>query len=271
MLRFEIMPFPKGEAQAAELPAPVRLTVTSSPRHGVDHSFDVSERLRALGHGVTVHLAARMVRDRAHLDTLLQRASAAGIDDLFVVGGDEKEPHGPYGEASDVLEILADHPLRPDRIGVGAYPEGHPLIDEDVLAEALVRKSALADYMATQLCFDPDVLLRWLRGVRLAGVDLPVYAGVPGPIDRRKLLDVSVKVGVGASLRFLRKQHGIMSLFRRPGREADALRDALTPLIGDPQLRIAGLHLFTFNELVSTWEWTQDGSPEADPSERSVA
>ena len=92
MQRFEIMPFAKGEAQAAELPGPVRLTVTTSPRHGVDHTFDVSERLRALGHGVTVHLAVRMLRDRAHLESVLERASAAGIDDLFVVGGDAAEP-----------------------------------------------------------------------------------------------------------------------------------------------------------------------------------
>jgi len=257
MLRFEIMPFPKGEEQVAQLPGPVRLTVTTSPKHGVDRTLDVAERLRALGHGVTPHIAARMLRDRTHLDSVLERASAAGIDDLFVIGGDERDPHGPYLQAADLLEILADHPLRPARIGVGAYPEGHPLIDERALAEALRRKNDLADYMATQLCFDPDVLLRWLRDVREQGVTLPLYAGVPGPIERRKLLDVSMKVGVGASLRFLRKQNGILSLLRRPGHEADALREALTPLVGDPDLGLAGLHLFTFNELVATWEWAQ--------------
>jgi methylenetetrahydrofolate reductase (NADPH) len=267
MQRYEIMPFAKGEAQAAELPGPVRLTVTTSPRHGVDHTLDVSERLRALGHGVTVHLAVRMLRDRAHLESVLERASAAGIDDLFVVGGDAAEPEGPYAEAGHVLAILADHPLRPVRVGVGAYPEGHPLIDERVLSEALLRKNDLADYMTTQLCFDPQVLLRWLEGVRAQGVSLPLYAGVPGPIDRRKLLDISVKVGVGASLRFLRKQHGILSLLKRPGREADTLRDALVPLVDDRSLGLAGLHLFTFNELVATWEWSQ----ELPPAELSVA
>jgi methylenetetrahydrofolate reductase (NADPH) len=266
MLRFEIMPFAKGEQQAAELPEPVRLTVTSSPKHGVDHTLDVSERLRALGHGVTVHVAVRMLRDRAHLEEVLERASRAGIDDLFVVGGDEKEPHGPYAEAGDVLEILADHPLRPAQVGVGAYPEGHPLIDEREIEAALARKDALADYMATQLCFDADVLVRWIEGVRERGITLPLYAGVPGPIERRRLLDISVKVGVGSSLRFLRKQHGLLKLFRSPGHEADALRDALVPRMADPALRIAGLHLFTFNELVSTWEWAQEAG-----SARSVA
>jgi methylenetetrahydrofolate reductase (NADH) len=261
-LRFEIMPFPKGEEQAAALPEPVRLTVTSSPRHGVDHTLAVCERLRALGHGVTMHLAVRMLRDRGHLERVLERAASAGIDDLFVVGGDEKEPHGPFLAAGDVLELLAGHPLRPARLGVGAYPEGHPLIARGELDAALRRKSELADYMATQLCFDADVLRAWVEDVRARGVALPLYAGVPGPIDRRRLLDISVKVGVGASLRFLRKQHGIMSLFRRPGGEADTLRDALVPLIGDPELGLAGLHLFTFNELLATWEWSQDIQPE---------
>jgi methylenetetrahydrofolate reductase (NADH) len=130
-----------------------------------------------------------------------------------------------------------------------------------VLDEALVRKDRIADYMATQLCFDPVVLLRWLEDVRESGIALPLYAGVPGPIERRKLLDVSMKVGVGASLRFVRKQHGLLSLLRRPGHEADELRDALLPQLGDPGLGIAGLHLFTFNELVATWRWSQERRP----------
>jgi methylenetetrahydrofolate reductase (NADPH) len=230
------------------------------------HPPEVALRVRVRAHGVTVHLAVRMVRGRAHLETLLERAHAAGIDDLFVVGGDAKEPDGPYAAAQDVLEILAEHPLRPQRVGVGAYPEGHPLIEEGLLADALLRKNELADYMATQLCFDAGVLQRWLEETRARGVTLPLYAGVPGPIERRRLLDISMKVGVGSSLRFLRKQNGLLTLFRRPGHEANGLRDALEPLLADRQLQVAGLHLFTFNELVATWEWTRE-----DGSARSVA
>jgi hypothetical protein len=63
--RFEILPFGRGETEAAELPEPVRLTVTASPTHTLDQTVDVGTRLRTLGHDVTVHLAARMVRDRA--------------------------------------------------------------------------------------------------------------------------------------------------------------------------------------------------------------
>ena len=72
-VHFEILPFGKGEAEAAELPERVRLTVTCSPKHGLDESIATATRLRALGHSVTLHLAARMVRGRDHLDELLGR------------------------------------------------------------------------------------------------------------------------------------------------------------------------------------------------------
>src|SRR5688572_3948184 len=69
--RFEIMPFGKGEVEAAALPEPTRLTVTCSPTYGIDQTVGLAKRLRTLGHAVTVHLAARMVRDRMHLDKVL--------------------------------------------------------------------------------------------------------------------------------------------------------------------------------------------------------
>jgi len=60
--RYEILPFGKGPEQALQLATPVHLTVTTSPKHGVDRSVEVAERARGAGHTVTLHVAARMVR-----------------------------------------------------------------------------------------------------------------------------------------------------------------------------------------------------------------
>jgi methylenetetrahydrofolate reductase (NADPH) len=252
--RFEILPAGHGEEEVAQLTEPVIVTVTSSPRHGIDATVEVAERVRALGvgHEAVVHLAARMVRDREHLDRLLARMHAAGIDDVFLVAGDAPTPHGPYPSALELLPVIHDHALRPARIGVGAYPEGHPLIDPTALDEALVRKSELADYLATQLCFDPQVLLTWLAELRARGIGLPAWVGIPGAVDRRRLLEVSLTVGVGASVAFLRKQQGLRRLIGRPGHAAEVLHEALAPLVGEPGLGIAGLHYFTFNRVLET-------------------
>jgi methylenetetrahydrofolate reductase (NADPH) len=246
--KFEILPFARGEEEAARLPEPVRLTVTCSPKHGLDRTIEVAGRLRTLGHAVTVHLAARMVRDGGHLDEVLEAMAASGVDDAFVIGGDATPPHGPYSSALDLLPLIWQHPQRPSLVGIAGYPEGHPLIDDATLAEVLAAKTRYADYVTTQLCFDPEAILRWIETT-----ELPVVVGLPGKVDRKKLLEISVRVGVGPSLSFLRKQGGVRSLLRLSQASADSLRDALAPHRDE----IAGFHYFTFNRLVDTWQWVR--------------
>jgi methylenetetrahydrofolate reductase (NADPH) len=255
-VRFEVLPLGRSEAQAAELPEPVRLTVTCSPKHGPDRSVEVAERLHAMGHAVTVHVAARMVRDRAHVDELLGAMRTAGLDDIFLIGGDANPPLGDYASAVELLPVIGRHPDRPHAIGVAGYPEGHPLIDAVALDRALLQKSRLADYVTTQLCFDPDALTGWIADQRAREMTLPVVIGMPGKVSAARLLEMSARIGVGPSMAFVRKQRGLRSLlglFRSS--ESDRLHDALAPRVCDPELGIAGFHYFTFNQLVATYEW----------------
>jgi methylenetetrahydrofolate reductase (NADPH) len=258
--RFEVLPFGRAEEQAARLPEPVRLTVTASPTHALDDTIETATRLRALGHKVTVHLAARMVRDRDHLDRVLETMAAAGIDDAFVIGGDTTPPVGAFASAVELLPLVHEHAHRPRSLGIAGYPEGHPLIDDATLAEVLQEKSRLADYLTTQLCFDPGVLLGWVRGVRGSGIALPLLFGVPGKVDRLRLLEISSKVGVGPSLSFLKKQRGLRNLLRLSSSSADRLYDALAPHVGNAELAVEGFHWFTFNRLVETWAWEREKS-----------
>ena len=232
--RFEVLPFARAEDEAAKLPEHVRLTVTCSPTHGLDRTIETATRLRLLGHAVTVHLAARMILDRDHLDRVLATMSDGGIDDALVIGGDATPPLGPYPSAGELLKLVNSHPRRPRVLGIAGYPEGHPLIDSARLV---------------------DVLLRWVRETREAGIELPVLLGVPGVVDRRKLLQISARVGVGPSLSFLRKQGGLRNLLRLSRTSADQLYDALASHVGNADLNVTGFHWFTFNRLVETWTW----------------
>lgn len=252
--RFEILPLGRSEEEARQLPEPVRLTVTCSPKHGPDRSVEVAGRLRAMGHSVTVHVAARMVRDRDHLDALLNSMAAAGADELFLIAGDADPPEGEFSSAVELAPIVAQHPRRPARIGISGYPEGHPKISDEALQQALLDKSAHADYVATQMCFDPEALTAWVARQRALGITLPVYIGIPGKVSRTKLLELSARIGVGPSLDFLRKQRGIRALVSR-GSTSDKLYDALAPALADPRLGVAGFHIFTFNQLIDTFEW----------------
>jgi methylenetetrahydrofolate reductase (NADPH) len=256
--QFEVLPFERAAEEAAQLPEPTRLTITSSPRHTPERTLEFSARIAALGHTVTPHLAARAVRDRGHLRALLEQIAASGIEDVFVIGGDNGEPAGEFSAAGELLPLIREDPHSVRTIGIAAYPEGHPLIDSDTLTQALRHKSAFADYMTTQMCFDADVLLHWLRTARAQGTELPAYIGMPGIVDRRRLLEVSMRIGVGPSLSYVRKQRGLLQLLRRPTSFADKLYDALAPQLSDPALNVDGFHYYTLNQLLDTWEWEHD-------------
>ena len=65
----------------------------------------------------------------------------------------------------------------------------------------------------------------WARGTRL-----PIYVGVPGVVSRAKLLRVSARIGIGDSLRFLRKNGSFAGRFLRGGFSPDPLVDGLGPV-----------------------------------------
>ena len=253
--QFEVLPLERSVELVAELRQPELLTVTCSPRHGPDESVAVARRLTALGHTVAVHVAARMIRDRAHLDELLAEIAEAGVDDVFLIGGDATPPVGPWSGAVDLLPVISEHPRRPSRIGIAGYPEGHPLIDSATLARVLEQKSSLAGYVMTQLCFDAEAVVAWIRETRQRGVRLPMLVGLPGVVDRRRLLMMSMRIGVGPSLAFLRKQRGLRKLLGPSRVSPDRLYDDLSPYLDDRELNIAGFHYYTFNQLMETWNW----------------
>jgi methylenetetrahydrofolate reductase (NADPH) len=256
--QFEVLPLERSVELAAKLPQPELLSITCSPRHGPDESVAVARRLTALGHTVTVHAAARMVRDRSHLDELLAKMAEAGVEDVFLIGGDATPPHGPWSSAVDLLPVICEHPQRPARIGIAGYPEGHPLIDSGTLARVLEQKSALAGYITTQLCYDAQALVAWIRDTRQRGVDLPVLVGLPGVVNRRRLLEMSLRIGVGPSLAFLRKQRGLRNLIGPSPVTPDRLYDDLAPCVDDRELKIEGFHYYTFNQLMDTWNWERE-------------
>jgi methylenetetrahydrofolate reductase (NADH) len=249
LIRYEIMPFGDAVEQAACLSQPAHLTVTCSPRHGLDATVAFAEALAANGHVVTPHLAARRVRSRAHLDEILARLYAAGIENALVIGGDGDPHEGTYATALDLLRAIRDasHPLRAT---VAAYPEGHPLVSPDELFDALRAKQSYADAMTTQMCFSARVVTKWLHDARAEGIDLPAIIGVPGRVDRQTLITISLRIGVGASTRYLRKQpETIRRLFARGGGAQDEFRSWALARARQRDLGIAGVHVFTFNRL----------------------
>jgi len=255
--RFEVLPTKSTEDAVAEwVPAGMTVTVTASPVKGLEPTIELTERLAARGYRVVPHLAARSVTDDAHLDRIVARLKACGVDDVFVPGGDAPHPAGRFDSALPLLERL-DELGRPfSRIGITVYPESHPKIHDDITIQAMWDKRRYASYIVSNVCFDAAQLGRWIGRIRARGVNLPLYVGLAGPAERTRLLKMAAVAGASESARFITRHPSWILRFWAPGGYSpDRLLDRAAAVLTAPGSGVAGLHLFTFNQVQQAELW----------------
>ena len=257
--RFEILPLDGiEETVLAHLETDVKVTVTASPRKGLDATFDLSERLVSAGYRVVPHLSARLVRDRAQLDEVLDRLLAAGIRELFVPAGDASAPAGEFEGAAELLEAMGPRRAEFEEIGITGYPESHHLISDEETIRAMFAKAPMATHIISQICFDAPTIAHWIAEVRRRGTHLPMWIGMPGSVDYSKLMRISMKIGLGESARFLRHHGNWMSRLVTRQFKPDRLLRELTPCVTDSASGVAGFHLYTLNEVARTERWRRE-------------
>ncbi len=256
----EVIPTSTILDRLVHIPRQCYLAITCSPVHGLEPTLKLVEELRALPDErqlkLIPHIAARMVRDKGHLTEILARLQDAQVESVFVPGGDAPEPLGQYDNSLQVLRDMAEIGHQIEDVGIAAYPEGHPLINSQELMRFLKEKQAFSSYVVTQMCFDAQVLVNWLKDIRRQGVVLPVWIGLPGVADMGKLISLSFRIGVGQSLKLLKKQKGMLKkVISAQPYQPDDLLEALHPHLLDPDINVPGFHLFSFNDVERTEKW----------------
>ncbi|MFC7229889.1 methylenetetrahydrofolate reductase [Salinirubellus salinus] len=261
--KFELMPFDSMGEQLDHLPEGATVAVTTSPTLGIDATIEWTEKAAAEGYEMIPHIAARYVEDREHLDEIARRLTEAGVTDIFVPGGDREEPAGEFASAYEFLVALEESEYEFEEVGITGYPEGHEFLSEETLAGAMEQKAPYATYIVTQLCYDPDAIVEWVAEIREQGIELPVDVGIPGVMKYQRLLGISQKVGVGDSIKFLRKTSGVLGFVKqlvgsRGKYTPTALVEGLAPYAGDDQYRLRNVHVYTFNQVPDSEEWRRE-------------
>ncbi|MGH8867643.1 MAG: methylenetetrahydrofolate reductase [Actinomycetes bacterium] len=255
--RYEVVPTPSiADEVVAHVPPDVPVAVTASPSKGLEPTLGLTERLVGHGYRVVPHVSARLVVDEVHLAEIVARLRALGVDDVFVPAGDADPPYGRYDAA---LPLLADLTAlgRPfARVGITGYPQSHPAISDAETVRAMTAKSGHADYIVSNLCFDPKALRAWVEDVRRRGVTLPIRLGVAGPVERTRLLSTATKIGVEDAARFLGSHLSWFLRLTAPGGYSpDRLLGRLSSTLTSPTADVVGLHVFTFNQVAQTERW----------------
>ena len=261
-LHFELVPMKSIEDAIDALPPNADVSVTCSPAKGIAATQEYTERLLALGHRPTPHISARLVESPVHAKQIATWLREQQVREVFVIAGDASEPAGPYEGALPFMRDLLDADPGVARVGFTGYPDGHAFIDAAELVEQVhAKQSLLADagvdgWISTQMCFDADRIRQWLNDQRAAGITQPIRLGIPGVVDRTRLMTMGARLGVGTSLRYLSKNRStVMKLMAPGGYDPTDLVVALAP--DAVTLGIEALHSFTFNAVADTRTWQE--------------
>ena len=123
---------------------------------------------------------------RAELEAILDSYAQAGVEHLMALRGDPSDgPRAPWTPTPDGLtyasELVELAKSRGDfRVGVAAFPEGHPSAesldhDADVLA---AKARAGAEFAVTQMFFRASDYFGLVKRVRDRGVEMPILPGI---------------------------------------------------------------------------------------------
>ncbi len=144
------------------------------------------------------------------LNAIVTRYAGSGIENLLALSGDPPRNLPNYDRSKDafcyaegLVRFLRNRSDAPDRrgfgIGVAGFPEGHPATPNRLQEmEFLKRKvDAGADYICTQLFFDNRDFYDFRERCELAGVKVPIIAGIM-PITSRKGMERMAELALGA-------------------------------------------------------------------------
>ncbi|HEX6352540.1 hypothetical protein [Actinophytocola sp.] len=252
---------PKLAEAHAGIPPGTRVNVTFLGNEDVHMRLSAARAVKRSGFVPVPHISARRLHSEFELEEFLAALAADCTgENVFVVGGDPAQPHGPYEDSLAVLRSGLPQKYGVRHVGVSGYPEGHPDIAAPVLWSAIETKArvlaeeGLSGTVITQFGFDVTPVLAWLEELRGRGVDLPVRVGVPGPAGVKRLLAYATRFGVSTSMSIARKYgFSITNLMGTAG------PDRFVHALGaghDPgrhgELKV---HFYTFGGLAATSEW----------------
>lgn len=184
----------------------------------------------------------------ADIDEKIREFKENGIENVLALRGDinpKIPPKHEFQHASDLIEYMK--PRSDLSFSGGCYPEVHPEAEnlvEDI--RNLKRKvDAGASHLISQLFFDNNSFLEFQEKARIAGINVPIEAGIMPCVNAKQIQRMVSMCGASLPLKFTK-------MINRYGDNPEAMRDAgiayaVDQIIDLVAQGVDGIHLYTMN------------------------
>ena len=251
------------------LPINTRVYIAHLETENIATMVATAKRINEEGFTVMPHIPARIIQNQTMLnDWISMYQNEAGVKEALLLAGGSTKPVGDYDSSMQLIESGLFDKAGFKRLHIAGHPEGSKDIDPDGgmknVSEALSWKQEFSNRtdadmaIATQFCFDADVVNKWAKNIQEDGIDIPIHIGIAGPAKLQTLLKFSVECGIGASMKILTKRAKDLTKLLLPYKPTQMLTDLSEYKSKDPTLNIEQVHFFPIGGIKQTTDWLEE-------------
>ena len=259
----------KTESFGDILPKSTRVYLAHLQDADITEMVPAAKRLNDEGFTVMPHIPARVIKNKAMLgDWLSMYQNEAGVDEALLIAGGSPKPIGDYDSSIKLIESGLFDLAGFKRLHIAGHPEGNKDIDPDGeiknVSEALSWKQEFSKRtdaemaIATQFCFDANVVKKWMDDIKDDGIDIPIHIGIAGPAKLQTLLKFSIECGIGSSMKILTKRAKDITKLLLPYEPTQVLKELAEYKAKDPKFNIEQVHFFPFGGVKQTSDWVRE-------------
>jgi methylenetetrahydrofolate reductase (NADPH) len=185
---------------------------------------------------------------KAEIEQILSRLKQNGIENIMALRGDKNPGIEPKNEFKYASELVAFIKEKGDfHISGACYPEGHQ--ESESLVEDILnlkkKVDAGAEHLVSQLFFDNGFFYSFLERARIAGIKVPIEAGIMPVVNKAQLERMVTLCGASLPAKFAK-------MLQRFEYSPEALRDAgiayaVDQIVDLIAQGVDGIHLYTMN------------------------
>lgn len=185
---------------------------------------------------------------KAEVEKALDSFKENNIENVLALRGDivpDTTPKTDFKYASELTEFIKKK--GGFHIAGACYPEIHPEAEDDVTDIINLKKKvdAGAEFLISQLFYDNKTFYEFEKRCRLAGINVPIEAGIMPVINTRQIQRMVSLCGASLPAKFVR-------IMNRYEKNPEALRDAGIAYAVDQCVDliangVSGIHLYTMN------------------------